>query len=261
MADEWEFRKTDTENVFEISRLSVRYGEKKVIDQITMAISRRHITAVIGPSGSGKTTFLRALNRMDEMNRLCVREGTICYDNMDISRIADVNRLRRAIGMIFQTPNPFPMSVYENLAFPLRCAGEKDRQHLDERVETALRQADVWDEVKDRLMEDARQLSAGQQQRLCIARALSLSPDVLLMDEPTSSLDPTAVMKIEDLIQGLSARYSILLVTHNLQQAARCSDETAFLLDGRLVEYGNTARFFSMPEKKETEEYITGRFG
>lgn len=261
MADEWQYRRTDTPHVFDIDGLHLWYGEVKALDGISCQLERNHITAVIGPSGCGKTSFLRVLNRMNELIPGCRREGSILYDRMDIDKIGDVNRLRRAVGMIFQIPNPFPMSIYENLAFPLKAAEDMSRSDLDEQVEKALRAADVWDEVKDRLTEDARRLSAGQQQRLCVARALAVKPDVLLMDEPTSALDPSATMRMEDLMQRLREHYSLILVTHNMQQAARTADETMYLDDGRLVEYGKTETIFSMPKKRQTEEYITGRFG
>ena len=260
MNDEWIYRQKDTLHVFDVRCLSLWYGNVQVLHELSLSFIRGHVTAVIGPSGCGKTSFLKVLNRMTDLEKRCRWEGTVIYDNMDISRIQDVNCLRRAVGMIPQIPNPFLLSVYENLAFPLRACGVEVRQTVDEQVESALRRADVWEEVKDCLTMDARKLSAGQQQRLCIARALVMKPDVLLFDEPASAMDPVAMMRLEDLFQELKKMYSLIVVTHNMQQAARCADETALLVQGRLVEYGTSDDFFSMPKKRETENYITGRF-
>ncbi len=226
-----------------------------------MKISERTITAFIGPSGCGKSTFLKTLNRMNDLVPDCKIEGKILLDGQDIYRNFDVNDLRRDVGMVFQKPNPFPMSIYDNIAYGPRTHGIKNRSKLDEIVEQSLREAAIWDEVKDRLKKSALALSGGQQQRICIARALAVKPSVLLMDEPTSALDPISTTKVEDLVARLKEHYTIVIVTHNMQQAARVSDKTAFFLLGEVVEYGATEEIFSMPKDKRTEDYITGRFG
>jgi len=226
-----------------------------------MDIEANRITALIGPSGCGKSTLLRVLNRMNDLVEGCKIAGEILLDGEDIYGDVDVNSLRKRVGMVFQKPNPFPMSVYDNIAFGPRTHGVKSRYQLDEIVEKSLRDAAMWDEAKDRLRKSALSLSGGQQQRLCIARALSVEPEVLLMDEPTSALDPISTSKIEDLITELKKKYAIVIVTHNMQQATRVSDKTAFFLLGEMVEYGSTEQLFSTPKDKRTEDYITGRFG
>ena len=242
--------------------LTVRYGETVALDKITLTIPERRVTALIGPSGCGKSTFLRCLNRMNDTIRGVRIGGKVRLDGSDIyASDVDPVLLRRRVGMVFQKSNPFPKSIYDNVAFGLRIHGMRDPVALREVVERSLRQAALWDEVSDRLDRSALELSGGQQQRLCIARALAVEPEVLLMDEPASALDPIATAKIEELIHELKERYTITIVTHNMQQAARVSDFTAFLYLGRLVEFGMTPKLFTTPEKKETEDYITGRFG
>ncbi len=242
--------------------LDFHYGSTKVLDKITMAIEARRATAIIGPSGCGKSTFLKCFNRIHEISSSVSVSGDMQIDGVDIYRGGiDVVDLRRRVGMVFQKPNPFPKSIYENVAFGPRLFGVKDRATLDGLVEDALRKAALWDEVKDRLKDSALGLSGGQQQRLCIARALAVSPEVLLMDEPCSALDPIGTSKIEDLIFELKKDYTIVIVTHNMQQAARVSDQTAFFWMGRLVEHGSTERIFTNPSDRLTEDYITGRFG
>jgi len=226
-----------------------------------MDIEANRITALIGPSGCGKSTLLRVLNRMNDLVEGCKITGETLLDGEDVYGDIDVNALRKRVGMVFQKPNPFPMSVYDNIAFGPRTHGVKSRYQLDEIVEKSLRDAAMWEEAKDRLRKSALSLSGGQQQRLCIARALSVSPEVLLMDEPTSALDPISTSKIEDLITELKKIYTIVIVTHNMQQATRVSDKTAFFLLGEMVEYGSTEQLFSVPKDKRTEDYITGRFG
>ncbi len=250
------------ENVFEINNLSLKYGTKLALENITMNIPKNQITALIGPSGCGKSTLLRTLNRMNDLIDGCTIEGNIGYEGQDIfTRDYDVIDLRTRVGMVFQKPNPFPMSIFDNVAYGPRCQGIKDKKKLQEIVVKSLKDAALYDEVKDRLKESAKDLSGGQQQRLCIARAIAMEPDVILMDEPTSALDPIATAKIEDLILELKKEFTIIIVTHNMQQAARISDNTAFLLMGELIEYNKTDIIFSKPEKNKTEEYITGRFG
>ena len=242
--------------------LCLWYGSTQALKNVNIEIPERSITALIGPSGCGKSTFLKTLNRMNDLIPSVKIEGTVTYGGQDIfAPSVDVNDLRKEIGMVFQKPNPFPMSIYDNIAYGPRTHGIKSKVQLDEIVEEALQGAAIWDEVKDRLKKSALGLSGGQQQRLCIARALAVKPKVLLMDEPTSALDPISTSKIEDLTQQLKKDYTIIMVTHNMQQAVRISDNTAFFLLGELVEFGETEKIFSMPRDKRTEDYITGRFG
>ena len=251
----------------ETVRISVRnldfyYGINKALCDISMDIRKNAVAALIGPSGCGKSTFLRTLNRMNDLIPHTRVEGTVLFDGKDIyTKSIDVVDLRRLVGMVFQKPNPFPKSVFENVAFGLRVNGVRDKEFIEERVENSLKGAALWNEVKDRLFTSALALSGGQQQRLCIARALAVEPEVLLMDEPASALDPTATLKIEELIQELKKKYTIVIVTHNMQQAARVSDHTGFFMLGELIEHADTAKIFTNPEKKITEDYITGRFG
>ena len=242
--------------------LCLWYGATQALKNINIEIPERSITALIGPSGCGKSTFLKTLNRMNDLIPSVRIEGTVTYGGQDIfAPGVDVNDLRKEIGMVFQKPNPFPMSIYDNIAYGPRIHGIKNKIQLDDIVEEALQGAAIWDEVKDRLKKSALGLSGGQQQRLCIARALAVKPKVLLMDEPTSALDPISTSKIEDLTQQLKKDYTIIMVTHNMQQAVRISDNTAFFLLGELVEFGDTEQMFSQPQDKRTEDYITGRFG
>ena len=242
--------------------LCLWYGATQALKNINIEIPERSITALIGPSGCGKSTFLKTLNRMNDLIPSVRIEGTVTYGGQDIfAPNVDVNDLRKEIGMVFQKPNPFPMSIYDNIAYGPRTHGIKNKVRLDDIVEEALQGAAIWDEVKDRLKKSALGLSGGQQQRLCIARALAVKPKVLLMDEPTSALDPISTSKIEDLTQQLKKDYTIIMVTHNMQQAVRISDNTAFFLLGELVEFGDTEQMFSQPQDKRTEDYITGRFG
>lgn len=242
--------------------LDVCYGQTQALKHITLDIPAFQATALIGPSGCGKSTFLRTVNRMNELVEGTRVTGSLTFHGREIyAADQDVTALRRRIGMVFQKPNPFPMSVYDNVAYGPRTHGERDRRRLDELVERSLRSAALWEEVKDRLKKSALALSGGQQQRLCIARALAVEPEVLLMDEATSALDPISAARIEELIGALRERYTIVMVTHNMQQAARISDRTAFFLAGELVESGETKRLFSMPRDQRTEDYITGRFG
>ena len=243
-----------------VQQLNLFYGDFQALKNIEINISANEITALIGPSGCGKSTFLRTLNRMNDLIEGCKITGTICLDDVDTYEM-DINLLRKRVGMVFQKPNPFPMSVYDNVAFGPRSHGIRSRGKLDVIVEKSLRDAAIWDEVKDGLKKNALSLSGGQQQRLCIARALAVEPEVLLMDEPTSALDPISTSKIEDLAFQLKNDYTIVIVTHNMQQAARISDKTAFFLLGDLIEYDKTDQIFSMPNDKRTEDYITGRFG
>ena len=248
--------------VFDVKSLDLYYGQKQALKQIELTIYEKKVTALIGPSGCGKSTFLRTLNRMNDLIDNCVVSGDIHYKNNPIyTNNTDVIGLRIKVGMVFQKPNPFPMSIYDNIAYGPRCQGIKTKKELDDIIKTSLEQAALWEEVKDRLRESALSLSGGQQQRLCIARALAMKPEVLLMDEPTSALDPIATSKIEDLILQLKENYTIVIVTHNMQQAARISDYTAFFLLGEMVEYEETERLFSHPRDQRTEDYITGRFG
>jgi phosphate transport system ATP-binding protein len=242
--------------------LNLFYSQKQALRSITMDIPTHQVTALIGPSGCGKSTYLRALNRMNDLIENARTVGQVLIDGVDIyDKGVDVVELRKRVGMIFQKSNPFPKSIYENVAYGPRINGEREKTALDEIVETSLRRAALWDEVKDDLKKSALALSGGQQQRLCIARALAVDPNVLLMDEPASALDPIATAKIEELIYELKERYTIVIVTHNMQQAARVSDCTAFFYLGELVEFGETRKIFTTPDRKQTEEYITGRFG
>ncbi len=246
---------------FNIKDMDLYYGEFHALKKIDLDIPSGQITAFIGPSGCGKSTLLKSLNRMNDLVEGCKITGEILLDGENIYRGMDVNLLRKRVGMVFQKPNPFPMSIYDNIAYGPRTHGIKSKVKLDEIVETSLRNAAIWDEVKDRLKKSALGLSGGQQQRLCIARALAVEPDVLLMDEPTSALDPISTSKIEDLAVELKDKYTIIMVTHNMQQAARISDKTAFFLLGEVIEFNDTEILFSNPQNKKTEDYITGRFG
>ena len=249
-------------DIITVKDMCLWYGEHQALKDINLTIPEKKITALIGPSGCGKSTFLKSLNRMNDLIPGVRITGDIRYRGMDIfSKEVDVNQLRKEIGMVFQKPNPFPMSIYDNVAYGPRTHGITGRARLDDIVERALRGAAIWDEVKDRLKKNALGLSGGQQQRLCIARALAVEPQVLLMDEPTSALDPISTSRIEELAMELKEKYTILIVTHNMQQAVRISDNTAFFLLGELVEYGPTEDIFSQPKDKRTEDYITGRFG
>lgn len=246
---------------FTVKDLDLYYGDFQALNKINMDIMKNEITAFIGPSGCGKSTFLRTLNRMNDLIEGVRVEGSVKLDNEDIYGDVDVIKLRSRVGMVFQKPNPFPMSIYDNIAYGPRAHGIKKKSILDEIVEKSLRQAAIWDEVKDRLRRSALSFSGGQQQRICIARALAVEPEVLLMDEPTSALDPISTLKIEDLATQLKEDYTIIMVTHNMQQAARISDRTAFFLLGELIEYNKTEKIFSNPKNSKTEDYITGRFG
>ena len=244
-----------------ISNMELYYGDFKALKGINLNIQANEITAFIGPSGCGKSTLLKSLNRMNDLVEGCRITGSILLDGEDIYGDMDINLLRKRVGMVFQKPNPFPMSVYDNIAYGPRTHGIHSKAQLDDIVEKSLRDAAIWDELKDRLKKSALGLSGGQQQRLCIARALAVQPEVLLMDEPTSALDPISTSKIEDLAVELKKDYTIIMVTHNMQQAARISDKTAFFLMGEVIEFGETEQIFSMPKNKKTEDYITGRFG
>ena len=246
---------------FDIKGLDLYYGDFKALKDVNLDIEKGEITAFIGPSGCGKSTLLKSLNRMNDLVEGCKIQGSIKLDGEDIYGNMDVSELRKRVGMVFQKPNPFPMSVYDNIAYGPRTHGIHSKSKLDEIVETSLKNAAIWDEVKDRLKKSALGLSGGQQQRLCIARALAVEPEVLLMDEPTSALDPISTSKIEDLAIELKKKYTIVMVTHNMQQAVRVADKTAFFLLGEVVEYGDTEKMFSTPKDKRTEDYITGRFG
>lgn len=244
-----------------ISNLDLFYGSFQALKKINMGIEENEITAFIGPSGCGKSTLLKSINRMNDLVEGCKITGDITLDGQTIFKGMDVNLLRKKVGMVFQKPNPFPMSIYDNITYGPRTHGIRSKGKLNEIVERSLTQAAIWDETKDRLKKSALGLSGGQQQRLCIARALAVEPEVLLMDEPTSALDPISTSKIEDLVIELKKRYTIVIVTHNMQQATRISDKTAFFLHGEVVEFGETERLFSLPQDKRTEDYITGRFG
>ena len=249
-------------NIITVNDLCLWYGNTQALKNVNINIAKNSITALIGPSGCGKSTFLKTLNRMNDLGPGVRITGEVKYDGKDIfSPGTDVNELRKNIGMVFQKPNPFPMSVYDNIAYGPRTHGVRNKAKLDDIVERSLRDAAIWDEVKDRLKKSALGLSGGQQQRLCIARALAVEPDVLLMDEPTSALDPISTSKIEDRAMDLKKKYTIVIVTHNMQQAVRISDYTAFFLLGDLVEYDGTEKMFEQPQDKRTEDYITGRFG
>ncbi len=251
-----------TNSIIAVRDLDLWYGQNQALYRVNMEVEKNTITALIGPSGCGKSTFLKTLNRMNDLIPGVRIQGKVCYRGENIyAPGTDVNRLRKNVGMVFQKPNPFPMSIYDNVAYGPRTHGIRSRAKLDEIVETSLRGAAIWEETKDRLKKSALGLSGGQQQRLCIARALAVEPDVLLMDEPTSALDPISTSKIEELAMGLKERYTIIIVTHNMQQAVRISDRTAFFLLGKLIEYGDTERMFGSPADKRTEDYITGRFG
>ena len=245
----------------EISGMNLHYGSFHALKNINLSIHEKEITAFIGPSGCGKSTLLKSINRMNDLVEGCKIDGKILLDGVDVYRDIDTALLRKRVGMVFQKPNPFPMSIYDNIAFGPRTHGIRSKARLDDIIERSLRSAAIWDELKDRLKKDALGLSGGQQQRLCIARALAVEPEVLLMDEPTSALDPISTSKIEDLALELKEKYTIVMVTHNMQQAARISDRTAFFLLGEVIEYDETAKIFSMPQDQRTEDYITGRCG
>ncbi|MBI2423652.1 MAG: phosphate ABC transporter ATP-binding protein [Candidatus Hydrogenedentes bacterium] len=252
----------DFEPKIRIENLSLYYGQTRALFDVDMSMPAGEITALIGPSGCGKSTLLRTLNRMNDIIPAVRVTGTVAIDDVDIySKAVHVDLLRKRVGMVFQKPNPFPKSIFENVAFGLRIHGESNRNSIEETVEKSLQRAALWDEVKDRLRENAMSLSGGQQQRLCIARALAVGPEILLMDEPTSALDPRSTARIEDLLDELRSDYTIVIVTHNMQQASRVSDWTGFMYEGYLVEFGQTEKIFIAPEKKQTEDYITGRFG
>jgi len=252
----------EVETTFNVSNLDLYYGEKQALKKVNMAIPRNRVTAFIGPSGCGKSTLLRCFNRMNDLVDNVRIEGMITLDGEDIhSKQLNVAELRRRVGMVFQKPNPFPKTIYENVAYGLRILGVKEKRRIDETVERALRGAALWDEVKDRLQDNALGLSGGQQQRLVIARAIAVEPEVLLLDEPASALDPISTLKIEELIYELKNEYTIVIVTHNMQQAARVSDYTAFMYMGELVEHADTNTLFTNPSQKQTEDYITGRYG
>lgn len=246
---------------FNVKGLDHYYGDFHALKDINMEIKSNMVTAFIGPSGCGKSTFLKTLNRMNDLVDNCKITGDVLLDDVDIYGKMDVCELRKRVGMVFQKPNPFPMSIYDNIAFGPRTHGIKSKSALDEIVEQSLKNAAIWDEVKDRLKKSALGLSGGQQQRLCIARALAVKPEVILMDEPTSALDPISTSKIEDLVMELKKQYTIVMVTHNMQQATRVADETVFFLLGEIIEHNNTEAMFSMPKDKRTEDYISGRFG
>ena len=249
-------------NKLEIKDLNLYYGDFHALKNIQMDIEEKKITAFIGPSGCGKSTLLRSINRMNDLVEGCRIEGQILLDGKNVyDKSMDINMLRKRVGMVFQKPNPFPMSIYDNIAYGPRTHGIRNKKKLDEIVEKSLRDAAIWEECKDRLKKSARGLSGGQQQRLCIARALACNPEVLLMDEPTSALDPISTSRIEDLVLELKKDYTVVIVTHNMQQALRISDNTAFFLLGDMVEYGPTEQIFTVPKDKRTENYITGRFG
>lgn len=252
-----------TENKVKIKVRDVElfYGSNKALKNINIDIKEKEVTALIGPSGCGKSTFLRTLNRMNDLIEIVKITGEINVDNKDIYKEQDVIELRTKVGMVFQKPNVFPMSIYDNVAYGPRIHGIKNKKQLDKIVEQSLKDAAIWDEVKDRLKASALGFSGGQQQRICIARAIAMNPEVILMDEPTSALDPISTLKVEELITKLQEKYTIVIVTHNMQQAARISDKTAFFLSGELVEFGDTNAIFTKPKDKRTEDYITGRFG
>lgn len=248
--------------IFDLKNINLYYGDNQAIKNIDMTIQRNKVTAFIGPSGCGKSTFIRILNRMNDLIPECKVEGDVLFEGKDTyAKDYDVIELRTKVGMVFQKPNPFPMSIYDNIAYGPRCQGIKNKEQLDSIVEESLKKSALWDEVKDRLNESAMKLSGGQQQRVCIARAIAMEPEVILMDEPTSALDPIATQRIEDLITDLKKDYTIIIVTHSMQQAARISDYTAFFYLGELKEMGETDVIFKAPKLKQTEDYITGRFG
>ncbi|MBS3970750.1 MAG: phosphate ABC transporter ATP-binding protein [Clostridia bacterium] len=246
----------------EVEGLNLYYGNLRALNNVSIQLSSNQVSALIGPSGCGKSTFLRTLNRMNDLISGVTIQGKVLIDNVNIyDKEIDVVELRKRIGMVFQKPNPFPMSIYENVIYGPRCHGVKDKKKLNEIMETSLKKAVLWDEVKDRLKDSALSLSGGQQQRLCIARVLAVEPDIVLMDEPTSALDPIATLKIEELVTSLKEDYTIVIVTHNMEQAARVSDTTSFFLNGEVIETGPTELIFTNPRQKKTEDYITGRFG
>ncbi len=247
--------------IIETKDLRLWYGNNEALKSVSMEIPKNQITALIGPSGCGKSTYLKTLNRMNDLVEGCKIEGKVTLEGEDIYGDMDVNLLRKRVGMVFQKPNPFPMSIYDNIAYGPRIHGVRSKVALDEIVERSLRQAAIWDECKDRLKKSALSMSGGQQQRLCIARALAVEPEVLLMDEPTSALDPISTSKIEELVLELKKQYTIIIVTHNMQQALRIADKTAFFLLGEVIEFDDTEKMFSTPSDKRTEDYITGRFG
>ena len=252
----------ENNNVFEIENLNLYYGNFQALIDVGITIPYKKITALIGPSGCGKSTFLRSLNRMNDLIPACRVEGSILFDGEDIyDKTYDVINLRKKVGMVFQKPNPFPKTIFENVAYGLRVNDIRDKAYITQRVEESLKAAALWEEVKDKLKKSAFELSGGQQQRLCIARALAISPSILLMDEPASALDPISTSKIEELIHTLKKEYTIVIVTHNMQQAARVSDKTGFFMLGELIEYSDTKKMFLNPEKEQTQNYITGRFG
>ncbi len=248
-------------NIVEIEKLNLYYSDHHALKDVNLNIEQNKVTALIGPSGCGKSTLLKTLNRMNDLIEGVKVEGNVLFEEKNIFKEKDVDLLRKKIGMVFQKPNPFPMSIYDNIAYGPRTHGIKNKKELNAIVEKALKDAAIWDEVRDCLKKSALSLSGGQQQRICIARALAVSPEILLMDEPTSALDPISTVKIEDLINKLKKEYTIVIVTHNMQQARRVSDYTAFMLFGELIEYGKTSELFSVPKNIKTEEYITGRFG
>jgi len=252
---------SNTEVKISVKNLDLFYGDKQALYSISLDIHKNEVTALIGPSGCGKSTFLRTLNRMNDLIDGVNINGSIMIDNQDIYKTNDVIKLRTKVGMVFQKANLFPMSIYDNVAYGPRMQGIKNKKQLNEIVENSLRGAAIWDEVQDRLKHSALGLSGGQQQRVCIARAIAMKPDVILMDEPTSALDPISTLKVEELIENMKKDYTIVIVTHNMQQAARVSDRTAFFLSGEVVEYDETNKIFSMPSDQRTEDYITGRFG
>ncbi|MDC9527287.1 phosphate ABC transporter ATP-binding protein PstB [Pseudoalteromonas sp. Angola-30] len=253
---------TDDQKALEIKELDLYYGEKQALSKVNMNIPKGQVTAFIGPSGCGKSTLLRCINRMNDLVDVCRIEGEILLHGQNIyDKTVDVAALRRNVGMVFQRPNPFPKSIYENVVYGLRLQGIKEKRKLDEVVEQSLRGAALWDEVKDRLHDSAFGLSGGQQQRLVIARSIAIEPEVLLLDEPTSALDPISTLVIEELINDLKNKFTVVIVTHNMQQAARVSDQTAFMYMGELIEYSDTNTLFTTPSKKKTEDYITGRYG
>ena len=251
----------EAKSKFTVQTLNLYYGDFHALKNINLELQANEITAFIGPSGCGKSTFLKTLNRMNDLVEGCKITGDVRLDGEDIYAGMDISHLRKRVGMVFQKPNPFPISVYDNIAYGPRTHGIHNKAKLDEIVETSLRNAAIWEEVKDRLKKSALGLSGGQQQRLCIARALAVQPEVILMDEPTSALDPISTSKIEDLVNDLKKNYTIIMVTHNMQQATRVSDKTVFFLLGEVIESGSTEKLFSMPQDKRTEDYITGRFG
>ena len=251
----------ESENIIELKNITKQYEDLVVLDNLNLDIKKNEFLTLLGPSGCGKSTFLRCLNRMNDLIENVTIKGKIEVDGEDIYQTEDVIKLRTKVGMVFQKPNPFPMSIYDNIAYGPRIHGIRDKKILDKIVEESLRGAAIWDEVKDRLKTSALGLSGGQQQRICIARAIAMKPEVILMDEPTSALDPISTSKVEELIEELKKDYTIVIVTHNMQQAARISDDTAFFLNGVLVEYSETKDMFTAPKDKRTEDYITGRFG